>query len=179
MSLAQLYDTVVHTPSDINEHLEEMFDVVVRLQARTVIELGVRHGNSTIAWLHALELTQGYLWSVDVAKQWNGIPQDRWTFIEGDDLSDEVQAQLPEEADIIFIDTYHGYEQTMKEIKAYRSRVRPGGLMIFHDTAVEAFDHHPQGSEPPYPVRKAVLESFPDETKRVFVHNNGLTEVLL
>ena len=179
MTLQHLFATVVSTPSDINEHLEELHDAVIRLQARTVIELGVRHGNSTIALLHALELTQGHLWSVDMVKQWNGIPMDRWTFIEGSDINESVMAMLPSEADIIFVDTSHMYRHTLAEIQAYRERVRPGGMMIFHDTAVEVFDHHMPGTEPPFPVRQAVMESFPDETKRVFVHNNGLTEVLL
>jgi cephalosporin hydroxylase len=177
VNLEELYETVIRTPSDINEHLTELHDLIVRLNAQVVIELGVRYGNSTIAILHALEQTGGHLWSVDVAKQWNGIESDRWTFIEGDDLSPEVMAQLPERAQVVFIDTYHGYQQTVAEIEAYKPRVQ--GVMAFHDTNVEVFDHHPPGSEPPFPVRQAVEDKLSGREMKVFLHNNGFTEVEL
>jgi cephalosporin hydroxylase len=180
VNLTQLFETVVTVPSDINEHLTELHDLVVRLNAQQVIELGVRYGNSTIALLHALEKTGGHLWSVDVAKQWNGLESDRWTFIEGDDLSDEVMMKLPLYAvDLVFIDTYHGYQQTVDEITKYKSLIRSGGVMAFHDTNVHTFDHHPPGSEPPFPVRKAVEELLGDYPKVVFEHNHGFTEVTL
>jgi cephalosporin hydroxylase len=180
VSFQELFDIVVTTPSDINEHLMHLHRLVVAHNMKSVIELGVRHGNSTIALLHALDKTGGHLWSVDVAKQWNGLESDRWTFIEGDDLSDEVMMKLPLYAiDLVFIDTYHGYQQTVNEITKYKPLVRSGGMMAFHDTNVHTFDHHPPGSEPPFPVRKAVEEMLGDYPKVVFEHNNGFTEVTL
>ena len=38
------------------------------------------------------------------------------------------------QADLIFIDTSHLAEQTTKEIAAYEPILRPGGIMVFHDT---------------------------------------------
>ena len=173
----QLYEAAVATPSDINEHLTELVHIVQKLEAKTVIELGVRYGASTAAFLHALEQTDGHLWSVDPVRLWNGVPLDRWTFLEGYDTDEHVLAALPEQADIIFIDTTHEYLQTRAEIELYRSRVREGGAMIFHDTNVEWFDHHIPQSQPPFPVRRAVNELLGDKPHTVFSHNNGLTEV--
>ena len=67
-----------------------------------------------------------------------------------------VVAQLPRPADIVFIDTSHLYDQTVAEIELYQHLVRPGGLMVFHDTELA----RPEGApaRPMYPVRVAVQE---------------------
>jgi len=171
------YQAALATPSDINEHLEHLVQRVIELKAKSVIELGVRFGTSTVALLHALEHTDGHLWSVDVARLWNGIPPNRWTFIQGDDLDPHVLEELPTQVDCVLVDTDHRYELTKREIIAYAPRVRPGGVMIFHDTNVERFEHHVPGTEPPYPVRMAVNELLGEKVHGVFLHNHGLTEV--
>lgn len=87
-------------------------------EATTVIEWGVRAGVSTWAILDGIP-DDGHLYSVDinpciVPRRVSEDP--RWTFIVGDDLSDEVHDQLPERADMVFIDTSHTYEQTVAEL---------------------------------------------------------------
>jgi predicted O-methyltransferase YrrM len=171
------YQAALATPSDINEHLAFLMHRVVELDAKKVIELGVRFGTSTVALLYGLERTEGHLWSVDIARSWMGIPDERWTFILGDDLDAQVHAQLPDKVDLIFVDTDHRYELTKREILHYAPLVRPGGAMIFHDTNVERFEHHVPGTEPPYPVRMAVNELLGEKVHGVFLHNHGLTEV--
>jgi cephalosporin hydroxylase len=178
VTVAVQYESALDVDSDIREHLPELVDLVLRTRATRVIELGVRWGTSTLAWLMGLESTDGHLWSVDIARQWQGIDSDRWTFIEGSDLDPVVWQQLPAQADIVFIDTDHRYQLTLDEIDAYRARVRPGGYMVFHDTAVEVFPHH-GGGEPPFPVRKAVAERFGSYPWTVFENCNGLIEVHL
>lgn len=41
--------------------------------------------------------------------------------------------------DILFIDTDHRYDRTLKEFNAYKPYMAPGGLMLFDDL----FRHHP------------------------------------
>lgn len=155
--------------SDIFEHLPTFVKAVKDLKAERVIELGVRYGVSTIAWLYALE-NQGHLWSVDcsfpVEPPNSNIglldPQgplgvvEYWTFILGYDVWKPVLDALPTTADIIFIDTNHVYSETLVELELYLPRVRPGGRIYLHDTALSETGNDPSG--PPYPVRKAVTE---------------------
>ena len=106
-----------------------------------VLELGSRKGNSTLAFLTAAEETGGHVWSSDIAdvrRLPDGIGpfgmSPRWTFVHGDDMNPDVQAQLPAQVDVLFIDTWHEYEHTLGELAAFMPRVAPGGVALFHDT---------------------------------------------
>jgi len=160
--LARLYAKVSAEPSDIYEHLPKFVQMVKDGAVTKVIELGTRTGVSTIAWLYALEQTDGYLWSVDIDAKPAIGDYDHWTFIQGDDESDVVLSQLPEQVDIVFLDTSHHYEHTLRELRLYRSQVRPGGLIVCHDTQLD----YPEGappSDPRFPVKRAI-EQFIRET---------------
>lgn len=152
MSLASEYARVCATPSDIQDHLPRFVEMVEQLDATHVIELGTRSGVSTIAWLHALD-GKGRLTSVDIDPPPPIGEHPHWTFIQGDDL--DVVHQL-DPADIVFIDTSHLYDQTVKELDAYLPLVKPGGLIVCHDTMLR----RPEGSPPRplFPVRTAICE---------------------
>lgn len=177
-TLAARYHEACRTPSDINEHLPTMVALCRELQASKVIELGTRGGVSTIAWLYGLEETDGHLWSVDIDPA-PDLEHDRWTFLQGDDLDPAIVRQLPDSADICFIDTEHSFEQTLSELNVYRWKVRPGGALVLHDTELM----HPFGlrGQPPFPVKKAVEEFCHDEglTWKNYPTNNGLGVVRL
>lgn len=170
--LADRYAQLCAEPSDIYEHLPTFVDAVRTLKARRVIELGVRYGVSTIAWLHALEEPRGHLWSVDcsfpVPAPHTDVnlldPQGPlgvvpwWTFVLGYDDWPEVLDALPSaDVDIVFIDTQHTFEQTTRELELYFHRVRPGGRIYLHDTALEATGNATT-PQPPFPVRTAMVE---------------------
>ena len=160
MNLADEYDRLCNTPSDIHLHLPRFVELVESLDARHVIELGTRSGVSTIAFLHALAGTGGRLTSIDIDPAPDlGATFDHWTFIQGDDMDPDVYSQL-EPADIIFIDTSHHYSHTVQELNVYRWLVKPGGVIVCHDTMLE----HPNGApaSPRFPVRRAVEEFVQD-----------------
>ena len=153
--LAMRYEQVAATPSDIVEHLPTFVDLVLELDAKTVVELGTRTGVSTVAWLYALEQTGGRLISVDIDAQPDLGTYPHWEFIQGDDCSPDVFSRMPSQADIVFIDTSHDYQHTVRELNLYRWVVRSGGRIVLHDTELP----HPEGvNGPPYPVKRAVTE---------------------
>ena len=144
--------------SDISDHLPRLFAEVDRWEDPVVLELGVRSGNSTAAFLAAVEKNGGHVWSVDVSRprvpmEW--FESDIWTFIEGDDLG--VADLLPQTVDVLFIDTSHAYRQTLLELELYAPRVRPGGVILLHDTELE-FPEAGDAGDPPFPVAVAIRE---------------------
>lgn len=129
-------------PSDIAGHLLYLYDITVELGAKSVLELGVRGGISTRAFLTALESTDGHLYSVDrdigdlsfrpgqIGGDMEEVALRRWTLIRG--LSLEVE--VPQLAwDIVFIDTDHGFKITLAELQRFAPHVRPGGAVLLHD----------------------------------------------
>ena len=105
--------------------------------AAAIIELGVRGGNSTAAFLAGCEYGGGQLWSVHIED--TQVPDwfretPGWHVLVADDLSPEAVAFCPNGADVLFIDTSHFYEHTLAELRLYVPKVRPGGLVLLHDT---------------------------------------------
>ena len=155
MTLADEYQRVASTPSDIVNHLPRFVQMVLDRDAKHVLELGTRTGVSTIAWLYALEQTWGRLTSVDIDARPAIGEFEHWRFIQGDDMDPAVFTQL-EPAEIVFIDTSHLYDHTLRELNLYRHLVKPGGVLVLHDTMLE----RPEGApmRPRFPVRVAVEE---------------------
>jgi predicted O-methyltransferase YrrM len=120
--------------SDIREQMPVLY-AWARHAAR-VIELGVRGGNSTSALLAALE-GRGELWSVDISPPqvpayWHELKH--WHLMVSDDTSWLAVDFCPAGADVLFIDTSHFYDHTLAELRLYVPKVRPGGVVLMHDT---------------------------------------------
>ena len=148
------YQRLCATPSDIFEHLPTFVRLVRERNALHVLELGTRTGVSTVAWLYALRETGGRLTSVDIDERPPIGDYPHWTFVQGDDMDPAVFADL-EPADIVFLDTSHHFEHTLRELNLYRHLVKPGGLIVCHDTELARPEGSPR-SDPPFPVRTAI-----------------------
>ena len=90
------------------------------------------------------------LWSVDIDPASAAVfpGHDQWRFVLADSREERpvVDAGLPDELDVLFIDTLHTYEQVRDELAVWGDRVVPGGMILFHDT-----DSYP-------PIRRAISE---------------------
>jgi cephalosporin hydroxylase len=160
VTLAECYEELCRTPSDIYLHLPRFVALVDELKAQHVIELGTRSGVSTVAWLYALEATGGRLTSIDLDPPPDLGVQHDWLFVQGDDCDPNIVACL-ELADIVFIDSSHHYRHTLTELYTYRWLVNPGGVIVCHDTMLE----RPEGAplRPRFPVRTAIEEFVKSE----------------
>ena len=150
--------------SDIQEYLPDLYGIACGYQGVRVLELGTRRGFSTLAFLAAAEAVSGHVWSgdaVNVAADPEGmLPWARcplWTFTCGDDMDPGVQAKLPAEVDVLFIDTSHEYEHTLAELRAYMPRLAAGGTALFHDTNLFGWPGYEWHGDVP-PVRQALDE---------------------
>lgn len=125
------------TESDMHDHIDRLMGVVRETNAANVIELGVRKGVSTVAFLAALEETDGRLWSCDRNPHRVGpeiARHPRWSFVLGDDVDPAIARLAPEPCDVLFIDTSHTLEHTWQELALYGPKVRSGGAIVCHDT---------------------------------------------
>lgn len=129
------YLAVVHGPTDVHGAHHAVAGAVLRTNARQVIELGVRGGNTTTMLLWALQRTGGRLWSCDIRQDPSAYPylndEDGWEFVLGDDRF--VADRAPVSCDVLLVDTSHEEEHTRAELELYGPRVRPGGVILMHD----------------------------------------------
>lgn len=123
------FEIACNRPSDINEHLPILFEAANDVEHIT--EMGVRTGVSSLAFLYANP--KKYI-AYDLKKDDHVDQMFEYAkslgrdccYIEADVLKIEI-----EETDLLFIDTYHCYEQLTQELKLHSDKV--GKYIIFHD----------------------------------------------
>ena len=130
------YEARLEPWSDMQGHMVFLRETAESYTKPVIIELGTRSGQSTSAFLAGIQ-GGGQLWSVDVdppqvPAHWHDLPE--WHFLQADDVSAQAQDWLPAQCDVLFIDTSHTYEHTIAELSLYVPRVRPGGVVLCHDT---------------------------------------------
>lgn len=173
-SLAAEFEERCEADSDIVDHLPYLYGTVRRYPNARVLELGVRRGNSTSALLAGADLVDGHVWSADIA--WPEVPEwwvltGRWSFYHGDDLDPRISGVLPDEVDVLFLDTGHTYADTVAELRAYVPRVVPGGTVLCHDTEW-TYEHGAPEDGPPFPVA-AALDTYCEETGMTWTNRSG------
>lgn len=138
---------LVRTPGDINYFLPMLVQMVEERAIRSkssfdIAELGVRCGNSTLAFLEGLHRAHnhGHLFSCDTDPCRHAVDlvdrtgyNDLWTFTREDSLT-FAHRFAPDSFNLVFIDTSHEFEQTLNELRAWSPLLVKGGRMLLHDT---------------------------------------------
>ena len=157
------YEQAKNTPSDINEHLEVLYEYAQKCDHIT--ELGVRTGNSTRAFLNAHKTLISYDIEQDEHVQslfYAASKLFHARYHNADTLNLEI-----EPTDLLFIDTDHTYKHLSQELELHGDKARK--YIIFHDTTTYGLELVP-----------AIFE-FMDKNHgewiidKHFKHNNGLT----
>ena len=151
MTPQQVLDNDSH--QDISAHTDWLSSVA----KGDILEIGVRTGISTAAFLRGLEKNGGRLYSMDIAPDCEGAKNltghPLWLFRSGDShaqtVIDQVKSDLGE-VDILFLDGDHTYEGVKADLINYSPLVKSGGMIICHDMC--------SGYDPD--VRRAVYEFF-------------------
>ena len=170
------YLQVKDTPSDINEHVPTLRRFAS--ECSHVTEFGVRSGNSTRAIMAA---RPARLVSYDISEnefmtrlfsqeQGNGY---EYSYV----LQDVLEAEI-EPTQMLFIDTWHSYDQLSEELKLHAGKV--SRYIILHDTVTYGLKgENCYGKEATAGLWAALGEFFINNpTWRVLEHfpnNNGLT----
>lgn len=139
--------------TDISDHLPSLFTEAVRNSPKTIVELGVRSGESTAVFERVARLSNADLVSVDIQEITFESEYDRWTFVQKDDVEfgeefsqwaeeNEIQSEI----DVLFIDTSHLYEHTVMEIKNWFPHLSSDATVLFHDTNLTSIYRRTDGT---------------------------------
>jgi tetratricopeptide (TPR) repeat protein len=154
------------TPSDINEHLPMLN--ALAMECKSVTEMGVRHGMSTRAFMLAGKKLTSYDLELDEGLKPLFAKYPLGEYIQADVLLIEI-----EQTDLLFIDTWHHYDQLKEELKLHAPKVNK--YIAMHDTHTFGI----VGENMPVGLLPAMLEFLAANPEwRVKYHttrNNGLT----
>jgi len=171
MNIYDIYKQKCNKKCDINEHLPILKKYAEKV--RHVTEFGVRFGVSTTAFLSGKPKV---LKSYDINKKSfknyklykNLSPDTNFTFIVSNVLKVDI-----EETDLLFIDTWHTYNQLSRELELHSGKVKK--YIIFHDT--ETFGYVGEdGTEPGLleAINKFLGINKNWKIEKIFKNNNGL-----
>jgi GT2 family glycosyltransferase/Flp pilus assembly protein TadD len=167
--LAALYDVACREPSDVNEHLPTLY--ALAKECEHVTELGTRGAVSTTALLYAQPKK---LVCYDRVKC---PPVDKLAALAGETEfvfhQDDVLWVTIEETDLLFIDTWHVYEQLSEELRLHASAARK--YVVLHDTTTFGEQGEAAGHRGLWPAVEEFLAQGTFRLKQRFTHNNGLT----
>jgi len=127
-----------------------------------IVNIGAADGVSTLAFLEAC--ADAFVFSVDIGE----CPQERAN-VEAAGLdvarvvrllgrSQDIGKEFPYEADLVFVDGGHDYDSVKGDIESWAWRVKPKGVLAFHD-----YISPPRPANNPGEAFEAVNENVPDE----------------
>lgn len=138
-------------PRAMRFYIYTLYEFVLEMKCKKVLELGTQNGQSARAVLLALKANnrgRGYGTLVSVDHKDRSTILDAafqnykpyWNFIRGDTTKPEtIQAvkdtlEEGEMFDLLVIDAGHKYPQAKADWDNYSKLVRPGGVIFLHDT---------------------------------------------
>lgn len=131
-----------NSDTDISDHLNTIYAVAMAKKPKVILELGTRGGESTRVLSHVAEKfnCRGYSVDLSEAPDWLNKRSD-WKHVVFDDTKfpQEISKNWPDGStfagvDLLFLDTSHFYEHTLKELHLYWDLINPDGVLILHDT---------------------------------------------
>lgn len=128
-------------PTDLSDHLDRLFVEALRTSPSTIVELGVRGGESTFVFERVARLAGADLVSVDIDETSYDTEYDGWHFVQSDDLGFAEgfedwcgTVDVDPTIDVLFVDTSHLYGHTVAEMDAWFPYLADDAVVFFHDT---------------------------------------------
>jgi predicted O-methyltransferase YrrM len=132
--IANIIQTTLSKTNDSGQLSAAIFGIVLTLDCKNVLELGVRDGETTFPLLGALKLTGGNLTSVDIdATSFECPPSlsEQWTFIQEDALS--FLENDKGHYDLVYIDDWHDGIHVAKELQLLINKIDKRTIVLLHD----------------------------------------------
>lgn len=128
--------------TDISSHLPTMFCYGILQKPGLILECGVRGGESTKVFSKIVELCNSNLIGIDILPSAKNsyLDMERSTFLCMDDRNFNESCLETTNGqntiDIVFIDTSHLFEHTLREIEIFIKFLPHNGIFMFHDSNV-------------------------------------------
>ena len=185
--ILEKYNEHKNTPSDINEHLETLYNL--GKECSHITEMGVRWVSSTWPLVYS---NPKKMISYDILKNPNITEvislcneySINYSFEEKDVLQLEI-----EPTELLFIDTLHTYNQLTKELEIHSNKVSK--YIVLHDTEhfgrkdEDIYEHASNVIKETSSTKEGLMTAVEDflltklgqswELFRVYKNNNGLT----
>lgn len=141
----ELIERVNIGKGDSDKHLLTLFSIILEIDAKNIIELGVRNGSTTLPLLLAANITGGHVISVDINETNFICPKELeniWTFKKEDSLKFLSQWDKNNVVDLIFIDDWHAYQHVKKELEYIDMMISPKSIVLLHDLMYGNYEPH-------------------------------------
>lgn len=141
------------------DHLPFGYDLVAALRPKLLVELGTHRGLSYFTFCQAMKEhdVDGVCYAVDtfegddhtnkydetVFKAVNGHNREHYhgfSYLMRMLFSDAIRHFADESVDLVHIDGLHTYEAVSEDFASWHRKVRPGGIMLFHDVQARVKD---------------------------------------
>ena len=142
--LKNIINTTLYGKGDSDKHLATLFSLVLQINAKNILELGVRSGVTTLPLLCAASLVGGKVTSVDINDTIFICPEEYqhiWSFNKIDALK-FLENNNKIVWDLVFIDDWHSYEHVKKEIEFLDSKITPSSVIVLHDLMYANYEPH-------------------------------------
>ena len=174
----------VRQPTDISDHLETLFLETLATRPSLIVELGVGPGESTMVFERVAQLNKARLVSVDIrAEMAHASSWREWLFVEADDVEfaerfgtfSQVHDFSPQ-IDVLFIDTSHRFDHTVREIAAWFPFLSGQAKVFFHDTNVRPIYRRTDGTIGlTYDIQRGVIRALENYFQTSFNEKKDFT----
>jgi len=127
---------VLSGTGDSDAHLLTLYGIALSLKAKTILELGVRGGSTTLPLLMAAKQTGGRVVSVDIEPTSFEPPEDlkaHWQFVQMDALGYLEGLYKDTPIDMVYVDDWHSYAHVKAELAELDQLVSPASVICLHD----------------------------------------------
>ena len=132
----QIIDRSINGKGDSDRHHLTLIGIGLSLDAKNILELGVRGGGTTEPLLHIAKRTGGRVISVDI-EETAFVPSEDlkpyWTFVKMDALEYLKTVSQETVFDIVYVDDWHSYDHVKNELVEIDRIVSPKSLVLLHD----------------------------------------------
>jgi predicted O-methyltransferase YrrM len=139
-NLKKLIEKTLNGSGDSDRHLMTLFSVCLSLKPKSILEIGVRNGDTTASLLEAARMTNSTLYSVDIQETSYSPPEylkDNWIFNKScslEFLDNWYKAYgSSNKFDLVYLDGWHSYDHVKKEMEYLDKLVSPGSVILVHD----------------------------------------------
>lgn len=140
-----IINTVVTGNGDSDKHLLTLYSIALSLNAKNILELGVRNGSTTLPLLMAASKTNGSVTSVDINNTSFKCPDDLnelWQFKKMNSLTFLEEHDKNVVFDLVYVDDWHSYEHVKKELEYLDMCVSPKSIILLHDLMYGNYEPH-------------------------------------